>query len=363
MFFAPTQRQLVSDDILDSESAIATILETLVRTIILCLFLLTGAAAWANDTASWRPSSEEEQRLDTVAFEGLDKDISGNFGDVQSVMVIHQGRKVYEFYRDGQPDALRAVHSVVKSALALLVGTALQRGQISSLDHPVLELMPEWKMLNADPRAASITLQHLLSMTPGFDINDPTGTAPALVPAAAWSRSLGAEPGQRFAYDNSVPAIISAALEKVTGRPIGDLARDQLFMPLAMREPALAHGRLSMRTEDMAKLGYLMLRGGRWADEPLMPPGFAAQVARPQNGGGVPVRQPYGLLWWVASVNTYFASGYGGQLVWVHAPLDLVVAVTSKASPRGAQRGQALRLARGQVFQAVQKRLSAVSGQ
>lgn len=69
----------------------------------------------------------------------MDQDITDKFGDVQSVVVIQKGRKVYEFYQDGQPDTLREVHSVTKSALALLVGTALQRGQISSLDQPVLD--------------------------------------------------------------------------------------------------------------------------------------------------------------------------------------------------------------------------------
>ena len=52
----------------------------------------------------------------------MDNIISDQFEDVQSVVVIQKGRKVYEFYGDGQPGTLYAVHSVAKSALALLVG-------------------------------------------------------------------------------------------------------------------------------------------------------------------------------------------------------------------------------------------------
>ncbi len=333
------------------------------RIIIMCLCLLTAATAWANEAPAWRPSTADEQHLDKVAFEDLSQEVTENFGDVQSVVVVLHGRKVYEFYRDGQPDALRAVHSVAKSALALLVGTALQRGQLTSLDQPVLDLMPEWKALNTDPRAPSITLRHLLSMTPGFDVDDPLGAAPALAAAAAWSRAIGAVPGQRFAYDNSVPPLIAAILERVTGQPIGELARDQLFAPLAMQEPSLARGQLSMRTEDMAKLGHLVLSGARWANQPLMPAEFVTHIVTPTSAGGNPVRLPYGLLWWVASRSTYFASGYGGQIVWVHAPLGLVMAVTSTVSPQGVQRGQALKLVRGHLFQAAQKRLATASGQ
>lgn len=333
------------------------------RTIFMCLFLLVGSVARANDLPSWRASTDEEQRLDVAAFESLNKDITENFGDVQSVVVILQGRKVYEYHRDGQANALRTVHSVTKSALALLVGTALQRGQLTSLDQPVLELMPEWKALNADPRAPSITLGHLLSMTPGFDVDDPSGTAPAQAPATAWSRTIGAAPGQRFAYDNSVPSIVSAILERVTGQTIEALARDQLFKPLAMREPSLQGGKLRMRTEDMAKLGLLLLSNGSWSGQTLLPHGFAAQITRARSAGGDPVRLPYGLLWWVPSRNTYFASGYGGQLVWVHAPMGLVVAASSVVSRESPQRGHALKLTRGPLFQAVRARISGAPSQ
>jgi len=55
---------------------------------------------------------------------------------------------------------------------------------------------------------------------------------------------------------------------------------------------------------------------------------------------------------------TYIASGYAGQVIWVHAPLDLVVATNATVSAESAQRGQAMRLIRGRIFQAAQKRLA-----
>ncbi|GAA4343631.1 serine hydrolase [Variovorax defluvii] len=330
----------------------------LLRIFALCLGLLLGASAAAQGMPPWHASTPEEQRLDTAAFEGLDKLIGEDLGDVQSAVVVLQGRTVYAYYRDGKPDALRDTQSVTKSALALLVGTALQRGQLTSLDQPVLELMPEWRPLNPDPRAQAITLRHMLAMTPGFEANDSSGTAAPKTPAAAWARPLRAEPGRRFAYDNSVPAMVSAVLERATGRPVTDIAREQLVAPLSMREPAYVRGLAHLRTVDMAKLGHLLLQDGRWAGQRLLPAGFAAQVVQPQSAGGPPVGLPYGLFWWAASDKTYFASGYAGQLVWVHAPMGLVVAVTSTVSPEGQQRGQALGLARGHIFRAAQKRLS-----
>src|SRR5205085_2361551 len=115
---------------------------------------------------------------------------------------------------------LRDTQSVAKSALSALVGIALRQGRIGSLDAAVVELMPEWRALNADPRAQAITLRHLLSMTAGFAVNDPGGMAAPLPPAQAWARPLRSAPGQAFGYDNSSVVLVTAILEKVTGRPL-----------------------------------------------------------------------------------------------------------------------------------------------
>ena len=328
------------------------------RAIVVCLCLLAGASAGAQDMPPWRSSTPEEQRLDAIAFEGFESGITEKLADVQSVVVVVRGRTVYEYYRDGNPDTLRDTQSVTKSALAVLVGTLLQQGKLKSLDQPVLELVPEWRALNADPRTQAITLRHLLAMTPGFENDDYGGTAAAVAPAAAWARPLRADPGERFSYDNSLPVMVSAILERVTGQPIADLAREGLVTPLAMREPTYVRGLVQLRTVDMAKLGYLLLRDGQGSDRPVMPPGFAAQIVKAQSAGGPPGGTSYGLFWWVASEQTFFASGYAGQLIWVHAPTGLVVAVTSVVSAQSQQRAQAMRLIRGRIFQAVQQRLA-----
>lgn len=328
------------------------------RLVVWLCFLMVAATAFAQELSPWRTSTPEEQRLDAATFEGFDEGMAKTFGDVQSVVVVLQGRKVYEYYRDGNPDTLRDAQSVTKSALALLVGTALQRGQLASLEQPVVDLVPEWRPLNPDPRSHAITLRHLLAMTTGFEVNDSTGTAAPLAPPAAWARPIRAEPGERFAYDNSGPLMVQAILERITGRSIAELVRDQLVTPLGLREPKYAHYGAWMRTVDMAKLGYLLLQDGRWAGQQVLPPGFVAQMVRPQSAGGPPVGLPYGLFWWAASGPTYIASGYAGQVIWVHPPLDLVVAVNATVSPESWQRGQAMRLIRGQIFQAAQKRLA-----
>ncbi|WP_296925293.1 serine hydrolase [Polaromonas sp.] len=329
------------------------------------LWLGFASLAQAQPSVEWRGSSPAEQALDAAAFKGVAAAINEHLGDVESVVVVLRGRTAFEFYRDGAPDALRDVHSVAKSVLSALVGIAVGQGRIGSLDQPVLALMPEWTSLNSDPRAASITVRHLLTMSAGFEVNDPGGTAPAGRPPETWARPLRSAPGAAFAYDNALIPVLSAVLERATGMPLADYARQQLVTPLMLAEPSYRRG-LGLRTLDMAKLGQLFLQNGIWGGKQIVPQAFVSAATQPQNAGGLPVSMPYGYMWWVVPSSaprpTFMASGFGGQFIWVYPPMDLVVAITSTASMDTARRGQAVQLIRNRLFTAAQQRLASEAG-
>ena len=328
------------------------------QSVVLWSCLLVGAAA-AQPTKEWRGSSQVERQMDAAAFKGMDQTIA-DLADVQSAVVVLRGRVVYEFYRDGSPATLRSVQSVAKSALSPLVGIALGQGRIAGLDLPVVALIPQWTSLNRDPRALSITIRHLLTMTAGFEVNDATGTAPPARPRDAWARPLRGEPGQAFAYDNSLVPLLSAVIERATGMPLSDYARQEIVGPLAFEEPSYLGGEMRMRTVDMAKLGQLFLQKGVWNGKQIVPDFYAMDATQPQSGGGPPVSMPYGYMWWVVPSDaprpTFMASGFGGQFIWVHPPLDLVIATTSTVSVESNRRGQALQLIRGELFDTARKR-------
>ncbi|WP_332826008.1 serine hydrolase domain-containing protein [Ramlibacter sp.] len=320
------------------------------RTLFLCLGLLAPAAH-----AQFLPATPAQQAQDAQAFEAIGPLLAGRLTDIQSLVVVLGGRVAYEFYRDGKPDTLRNVQSVEKSALSALYGIALAQGRIASLDQPVVELMPEWRDLNADPRAAAITLRHLLTFTAGFEVNDPRGiTGRGMPPAQAWARPLAAPAGERFAYDNPVIGMLVAILEKATGMPGQDYARQQLAA-LEIADFAYDRG-LNMRTLDMAKLGQLFLQDGMWDGKQLLPAAYAQASTTAQSKGGSPANLPYGQLWWSVSPAIFMASGYAGQLIWVHRPLQAVVAITSTVSNESQQRGHSVQLVRNALYAAIERR-------
>ena len=309
--------------------------------------------------AQVRAGTPEERAADAEAFDAVRKRLADRWTDVESSVVVLQGRTLFEFYRDGEPDRLRNVQSVEKSALSALVGVALARGAIAGVDQPVVALVPEWAALNDDPRTRAITVRHLLTMSAGFDVGSATSISGKSLPRQAWARPLAAAPGERFAYDNALLGLLAAIIEHVAGIPLPDYARRELVQPLGLAEPAYGQ-QLRLRTQDMARLGQLFLQQGRWGERQLLPSDYVAQATRPQNKGGPPVSMPYGYLWWVlpneAPRRTFMASGYAGQMIWVHPPLDLVVATTSALSADSQRRGHALEMLRGGVLEAAQAR-------
>ena len=321
-------------------------------------WLAAGGWPWGAQ-AQVRAGTPEERTADAEAFEAVRKRLADRWTDVESVAVVAQGRTLFEFHRDGEPDKLRDVQSVEKSALSALVGVALARGAIASVDQPVVALVPAWAALNEDPRTRAITVRHLLTMTAGFDVGAATSITGKLPPRRAWARPLAAAPGERFAYDNAIVRLLAALVEHVAGMPLPDYARRELVQPLGMAEPGYKQ-LLHLRTQDMARLGQLFLQQGRWGDRQLLPRDYVAQATSLQNEGGPPVSMPYGYFWWIlpneAPRRTFMASGYAGQMIWVHPPLELVVAATSTISADSQRRGHALEMLRGGVVEAAQAR-------
>jgi CubicO group peptidase (beta-lactamase class C family) len=338
------------------------------RTRVLAALLWT-AFGWAHAQTTPASPPTAQQDFDTRTFAGLGHTIEA-LPDIRSVVVLRRGRVAFEFHRSGHaPDSLHSVESVTKSVLSTLVGIALSQGHIASLDQPVVTLMPELAGLNADPRARQLSVRHLLTMTAGFAPSERRFFDPKERAQFAMSRPFESDPGAAFRYDNPAANLLAAVLAKAVGETPAGYAQRQLFAPLGIERSDwavdeqgrhLGHTGLKLRTHDMAKVGQLLLQEGAWAGQQLLPRDVALAATRRHNAGGPPVGLAYGYLWWVddafdAPRKTFVASGFGGQLVWVHPPLDLVVAVNAEVSQASTARNQAIDLIRKQIVPAVLK--------
>jgi CubicO group peptidase (beta-lactamase class C family) len=148
--------------------------------------------------------------------------------------------------------------------------------------------------------------------------------------------------GQEFFYNTGALTLTSAIVRKATGRPLDEFARETLFEPLGItgfewsrvRGDSDAGGGLRLRPRDMAKIGQLVLAGGRWKDRQIVSKAWIDASMTPRLGATSLFF--YGYLWWLGrsllngrEVHWAAALGRGGQSIRIVPELDLVVVVTA----------------------------------
>ena len=268
---------------------------------------------------------------------------TAEYQHLRSVLATIDGRIVLErYFRGLGKDDFHHCASVTKSITSALVGVALGRGQIGSLDIPIVDFLPGRTSLRNKEHLRQISFRHALSMSVGLGWDEP--------PSDTWDQradlielfcTLPQEdtPGLRFAYNTFAVHVLSLALSEAVGMELGCFADKHLFEPLAITPGqwrrdtggnSFGGHSAHFRARDIAKLGNLFQSGGRWQGTQLIPQWFAKDATSRQNEGGPPEGCPYGYLWWTPSDDAFFASGYGGQYVYVRRGVSLVVVITSE---------------------------------
>jgi CubicO group peptidase (beta-lactamase class C family) len=327
-------------------------------------------------------SLNEDKLIDRAALCMMADRLVSSAANVHSVLVARGGTLVFERYFRGSDeipgrfygrrvenvtfdaDTLHDMKSVSKSVASLAVGIAIDRRLIRSIDEPIFSFFPELSDLRS-PEKDLIQLLHAITMSMGLkwveaipsnEDNNDEGRMhmasdpcryvlglPATVPA-----------GQEFFYNTGALTLLSAIIRKATGRPLDEFARETLFEPLGItrvewnryKGDTDAGGGLRLRPRDMAKIGQLVLAGGRWNDRQIVSREWieASTAPKLKATGGL----SYGYLWWLGhsllngrEVKWVGALGRGGQSIRIVPELDLVVVVTAgyyqDYSPRAFQ--------------------------
>jgi hypothetical protein len=150
------------------------------------------------------------------------------------------------------------------------------------------------------------------------------------------------KPGTHFVYNTPGTYVLSAAVQKATGQTVHDYLMPRLFGPLGIADPrwdesaqGISFGGfgLSLRTEDIAHFGQLLLQRGQWKGQQLVPAAWVDEATSFQtSNGGDPTDnwdQGYGYQFWRCPHGVYRGDGAFGQLCVVMPQYDGVLAVTA----------------------------------
>jgi CubicO group peptidase (beta-lactamase class C family) len=269
--------------------------------------------------------------------------------EFHSFMFLRHGKVIAEgWWSPYAPDLKHTLYSTSKSFTSTAVGFAVSENRLKVTDK-VISFFPEDLPDTVSPFLADMEVRDLLSMSAG-QVPDPTGIIPAR--DTNWVKAFLAlpvvnDPGTKFLYNSMATYMLSAIVQKVTGEKIIDYLTPRLFEPLGISgmdwevDPKginTGGWGLRLKTEDMAKLGQLYLRKGKWNGKEILPEAWVdeATTLKIYQAPDAPqaVRdssdwmQGYCYQFWRCRNNAFRGDGAYGQYIIVMPDKDAVVAIT-----------------------------------
>jgi CubicO group peptidase (beta-lactamase class C family) len=324
---------------IENRTPFQSVLMNLAQIVLSCFLIACSGAATASETL--REPAALAEAIRSGAHPGIDG------------LIISRGAvTLADAAAPTLPAAGRDIRSATKSITALLVGIAIDRGSIASVDTPIVDLLPEYAdALLTDPRKARIRVRDLLTMRSGLDCDDWDRASPGhedrMYRKRDWLAFWAAvpmrdEPGTRFSYCTGNVVALGRIVEIASGQTLSAFAEDALFEPLGIRGAQWATwkggsridsgGHLRISPEGLRRIGQLLLDGGEAGGRRIV--SEAWRDAMTSEHVQVPGQsQRYGYLWWLDATTSpsqpqtrlWMAWGNGGNFLIVVPELDAVV--------------------------------------
>ena len=295
-------------------------------------------------TQDWRAAAPESMGIRAELLSSLDREIQARFRSINALLVVRGGYLVFERYYGGYgKDDKHLVASVTKSFVSALIGIAINQGAIEGVHQSVLSFFPEFAPGPNDHLKRQITIKHLLTMTAGYQWRTGARNHELLVDRMRRSedwvafildlpvreRAFGA-----FQYNSGASHLLSAIITRSTGKCAEEFAGEHQFAPLGIDQPvpnvqrtysqedvfrneaggwpkdpqgnSIGGWGLVLKPRDIARFGYLYLRGGQWDGEQIVPRKWVEESISAHTPG-------YGYQLWLRDVNGVFVFSAVGQ--------------------------------------------------
>ena len=305
----------------------------------------------------WRTYSLLSQNVDTTLIYKGFRQLAQINHKIHSALLIKNDAIVFEeYYQDHNAHTPHDLRSTTKSIRSLLMGIAIDKGHIASIDDPISKyLNHQVPQKNISELKGQITIRHLLTMSSGLDCDDwdkkSKGQEDKVYKKKDWVQytldlPMIHTPGEVRSYCSMGTLLIAVIIEQVSGQTIQEFADEYLFKPLGIhtikwdhttknRPIISASKRLYMTPRDMAKIGKLVLQKGMWNDQSIISEQWInASTSIQTQLAGI----DYGFLWWKfpftlanTPIKATLATGNGGQYIIIFPEYDMIAVFTGGA--------------------------------
>lgn len=307
--------------------------------------------------SGWQISNE---RYDKERIRELNRLVGENvYKQVTSIVVIKNGNLMIEEYFNGADrSTLLNTRSVGKSFASTMMGIAINDGYIKNENQTLKDFYDLKRFANYSTKKETVTIKSLLTMSSGFDANDDdqnsSGNEAKMYPTENWVKFAldlrmdeKTAVGEKWRYFTAGMIVLGDILNKSVPAGLENYADRKLFQPLGItnykwqytpQKVANTAGGLQMSALDFARYGQLYKNVGRWNGKQLVPTDwvnktFTKHINVP-NGENI----FYGYLFWNTTYKvdgkpyeTFFASGNGGNKIFIFKDQPLVIVITATA--------------------------------
>lgn len=277
---------------------------------------------------------------------------------ITGLLILKNGEIVAERYRYGRTENARFVSfSMAKSVTSLLLGIAVSRGAIASLDDTASKYV---KDLAGSPYGET-SIRHLLRMSSGLsfserydgqdDVARLSGSVftgyPSVISVLRSITERHSSAGGKFVYSSAETEVLGRVLTAATGRSLASLTTEWLWQPIGAESDAfwgagqdgqeVAYAYFNATLRDWGRLGLLLANDGKVGDRQIVPREYlldATDAAR-QPAAFAPHRATpyfgYGYQFWINPLRerSFTMQGVYGQTVMVQPATGIVVVQTA----------------------------------
>jgi CubicO group peptidase (beta-lactamase class C family) len=314
--------------------------------------------------ASWRTADPAAVGFDAARINAMKQKVSsGTYGSMHGVLIVRYGHLVTEHYTGWSAETPHTMQSVSKSVISLLYGMATAGISVDPffLNRPALSVFGRYPSVEAnDPRKQAMTMRDLLTMRTSMDYwEQPYAGSPHETlnqSRGDWTkfildRPMNGTPGSTWYYNSGAAILVGSVIREITREQVHAYSRRELFDRIGATGQywflspfdSLVHGGggLYLKPRDLARIGYLVLRQGRWGATEVVPKVWIDSSTKSVTRGA-PVffsnyNAGYGRFWWIfprtrggSDEGVIAASGSGGQWLFIVPSLDLVVAIVAE---------------------------------
>jgi CubicO group peptidase (beta-lactamase class C family) len=233
------------------------------------------------------------------------------------------------------------IKSVSKTLVALLLGSALARGEIRGIDARLGDVAPRLIPADATAGAAAITMEDLVTLRAGLAGTSGANYGPWVNSgnwiAHALRRPMADQPGGRMIYSTGSTHLLGAALASATGKSLLLQMRERIGAPLGIdipgwsRDPQgfyLGGNEMALTPRAMLRIAVMLRDQGRFNGTQVIPAEWIAASLRPRTQSPFS-GLAYGYGWFLSESGFAIARGYGGQVIAANPARGLAVAITS----------------------------------